>query len=55
MVIPQPSKLMPRVRFPHSAPIYGRLAQLVERLVYIQDVGSSSLSAATIFICKRIL
>ena len=27
----------------------GRLAQLVERLVYTEDVGSSSLSPPTIF------
>ncbi len=31
------------------APLVGRLAQLVERLVYTEDVGSSSLSPPTIF------
>ncbi len=31
---------------------YGRLAQLVERLPYKEDVGSSSLSTPTIFLQK---
>ncbi len=31
-----------------SQPIQGRLAQLVERFVYTEDVGSSSLSSPTI-------
>ncbi len=35
--------IKPASRFP------GRLAQLVERLVYTEDVGSSSLSPPTIF------
>jgi hypothetical protein len=29
--------------------VWGRLAQLVERFVYTEDVGSSSLSSPTIF------
>ena len=31
----------------------GRLAQLVERFVYTEDVGSSSLSSPTIFLQQR--
>ena len=38
---------------PQACPIYiaatGSLAQLVERFVYTEDVGSSSLSRPTIF------
>ena len=38
------------VRFPHGSPIiYGRLAQLGERLPYKQDVGSSILSSSTTY------
>jgi hypothetical protein len=42
---------VPRVRIPLSPPTvyrFGSLAQLVERLPYTQNVGSSSLSRPTI-------
>lgn len=38
-----------RFRIDHGHQRGGRLAQLVERLVYTEDVGSSSLSSPTIF------
>jgi hypothetical protein len=37
------------VRVPPSAPYFGSLAQLVERLPYTQNVGSSNLSRPTSF------
>ncbi len=40
-----------RFRIDHGHQRGGRLAQLVERLVYTEDVGSSSLSSPTIFPC----
>jgi hypothetical protein len=36
----------------YSRPQIGRLAQLVERFVYTEDVGSSSLSSPTITRCS---
>jgi hypothetical protein len=46
---PPSNCLLPsRSEAPMSQPIGGRLAQLVERLVYTEDVGSSSLSPPTI-------
>ena len=41
------SNLQSRVRFSYPAPLPGSLAQLVERLPYTQNVGSSSLSRPT--------
>ena len=44
-----PNTSRPPTRQTRSARREGRLAQLVERLVYTEDVGSSSLSSPTIF------
>lgn len=43
-----PNRSRPPTRRTRSAEREGRLAQLVERLVYTEDVGSSSLSSPTI-------
>ena len=53
--------LIPLLRFwrdPHISRLtnaVGRLAQLVERLVYTEDVGSSSLSSPTILLPSDIV
>jgi hypothetical protein len=39
----------------HTPPDWGRLAQLVERFVYTEDVGSSSLSSPTIYPPKSMI
>ena len=50
-LLPQPSKLMKRVRFPPPAPVFienADMAQLVERTLGKGEVGSSNLPISTI-------